>query len=276
MLVSSFYRRVPQLFSAEGFHHKTGKPKPKPKSAFPAGNNANPQWTGPLDSAWIASSNAMEALDHLLENNRAWANSIRASDPDFFRKLANQQNPEYLWIGCSDSRVPANQITGLAPGEIFVHRNVANVVAETDFNALAVIQYAVDVLKVRHIIVCGHYGCGGVKAALENFRHGMIDNWLAGIRSLSRTHQQELDQLDPDAAVDRLCELNVLSQARHVARTTILEDAWERGQKISIHSWIYSLGNGLITPLQAPITAPLDFSTSAGKVPAVDELKNSG
>ena len=200
----------------------------------------------------------MERLNHLLDNNRAWAKLIASNDPDFFQKLSTQQNPEYLWIGCSDSRVPANQITGLAPGEIFVHRNVANVVAETDFNVLAVMQYAVDVLKVSHIIVCGHYGCGGVRAALENFRHGMIDNWLAGVRSLSRQHRAELDALDPDAAVDRLCELNVLSQSHHVARTTIVEDAWERGQKISIHSWIYRLNVGLITPLRDPITGPLD------------------
>ncbi len=171
----------------------------------------------------------MERLNHLLENNRNWANAICANDPDFFAKLSTQQNPEYLWIGCSDSRVPANQITGLAPGEIFVHRNVANIVAETDFNVLAVIQYAVDVLKVRHIIVCGHYGCGGVRAALENFRHGMIDNWLAGVRSLAR-------------------------------RTTIIEDAWERGQQISIHSWIYRLSTGLITTLDPPITGSLDNS----------------
>ncbi len=202
----------------------------------------------------------MERLNHLLENNRVWAASIRANDPDFFDKLAQQQNPEYLWIGCSDSRVPANQITGLAPGEIFVHRNVANVVAETDFNVLAVMQYAVDVLKVRHIIVCGHYGCGGVRAALENFRHGMIDNWLAGIRSLARTNKEELDGLDSDTAVDRLCEINVLAQAAHVARTTILEDAWERGQEISIHSWIYRLNSGLITTLTPPITSPSDVS----------------
>ena len=202
----------------------------------------------------------MERLNHLLENNRAWAEGISAQDPDFFKKLAGQQNPEYLWIGCSDSRVPANQITGLAPGEVFVHRNVANIVAETDFNVLAVLQYAVDVLKVRHIIVCGHYGCGGVRAALENFRHGMIDNWLAGIRSLSRRHKEELDALEPDSAVDRLCELNVLSQTAHVARTTILEDAWERGQKLSIHSWIYRLDTGLITRLADPITEPLDIS----------------
>jgi len=200
----------------------------------------------------------MDRLNHLLINNRAWANEIRANDPDFFRNLADQQNPEYLWIGCSDSRVPANQITGLAPGEVFVHRNVANVVGETDFNALAVIQYAVDVLKVRHIIVCGHYGCGGVRAALENHRHGMIDNWLAGIRSLSRTHREELSAMETDAAVDRLCELNIDSQTRHVARTTILEDAWARGQEISIHGWIYRLNIGLITPLIEPITGPMD------------------
>jgi carbonic anhydrase len=217
----------------------------------------------------------MDSLKQLLEKNRAWANSINANDPDFFRKLASQQNPEYLWIGCSDSRVPANQITGLAPGEIFVHRNVANVVAETDFNVLAVLQYAVDVLKIRHIIICGHYGCGGVKAALENFRHGMIDNWLAGIRSLSRMHRKELDALEPAAAVDRLCELNVLAQARHVAHTTIIEDAWLRGQKISIHSWIYRLDNGLITPLRSSIHAPIDFSSPEEKTAAVDELLNS-
>jgi carbonic anhydrase len=202
----------------------------------------------------------MHSLTHLLDNNKDWANSIHANDPNFFRNLANQQNPEYLWIGCSDSRVPANQITGLAPGEVFVHRNVANVVAETDFNVLAVIQYAVDVLKVRHIIVCGHYGCGGVKAALENFRHGMIDNWLAGIRSLSRLHREELAALEPKAAVDRLCELNVIDQANHVARTTILEDAWERGQQISIHSWIYRLENGVIKPLRNHIRSPLGSS----------------
>ena len=200
----------------------------------------------------------MEVLKHLLDNNRAWADSISAQDPDFFKKLSTQQNPEYLWIGCSDSRVPANQITGLAPGEIFVHRNVANIVAETDFNVLAVLQYAVDVLKVRHIIVCGHYGCGGVRAALENFRHGMIDNWLAGVRSLARKHQEELAGLDPDVAVDRLCELNVLSQAAHVARSTILEDAWERGQEITIHSWIYRLDTGYISVLADAIKGPMD------------------
>ncbi len=216
----------------------------------------------------------MHSLIHLLDKNKVWADSIHANDPDFFRNLAGQQHPEYLWIGCSDSRVPANQITGLAPGEIFVHRNVANIVAETDFNVLAVIQYAVDVLKVRHIIVCGHYGCGGVQAALENLRHGMIDNWLAGIRSLTRVHRKELDALGPEAAADRLCELNVLAQARHVARTTILEDAWERGQEISIHSWIYRLNDGIITPLQPHIRKPLLSSTLDG-LPTADENPDS-
>lgn len=200
----------------------------------------------------------MHTLKHLLDNNRRWADSVTAVDPGFFKRLSGQQSPEYLWIGCSDSRVPANQITDLAPGEIFVHRNVANVVAETDFNILAVLQYAVDVIKVRHIIVCGHYGCGGVQAALDNVRHGMIDNWLAGIRSLRRAHRTELEALSPTAALDRLCELNVLHQAKHVARTTILEDAWERGQEISIHSWIYRLDCGLITTLGPSISKPMD------------------
>lgn len=199
----------------------------------------------------------MNEIEELLKNNRAWSEAVHEEDPAFFTRLVNQQKPQYLWIGCSDSRVPANQITGLAPGEVFVHRNVANVVAETDFNLLAVLQYAVDVLKVRHIIVCGHYGCGGVRAALENFRHGMIDNWLSGIRALRRRHHEEIDALPLEAATDRLCELNVLDQARHVARTTILEDAWERGQEISIHSWIYQLENGLITPLTSPIQEAL-------------------
>jgi carbonic anhydrase len=202
----------------------------------------------------------MIPIQQLLDNNLSWATSIVEQEPDFFKNLSGQQSPEYLWIGCSDSRVPANQITGLAPGEVFVHRNVANIVAETDFNVLAVLQYAVDVLKVRHIIVCGHYGCGGVRAALQNYRHGMIDNWLAGTRSLARRHKDELDALDSDTAVDRLCEINVLSQANHVARTTILEDAWQKGQKISVHSWIYRLSTGLITTLAPPIEAPLDIS----------------
>jgi carbonic anhydrase len=214
-----------------------------------------------MDSAAAGGFNrgaGMDTLKHLLDNNRKWAASVTAADPNFFKQLSGQQSPEYLWIGCSDSRVPANQITDLAPGEIFVHRNVANVVAETDFNVLAVLQYAVDVIKVKHIMVCGHYGCGGVQAALENFRHGMIDNWLAGIRSIRRKHQTELEELDPVLRLDRLCELNVLHQAKHVARTTIVEDAWERGQDISIHSWIYRLDTGLISTLAPAIKGPMD------------------
>jgi carbonic anhydrase len=201
----------------------------------------------------------MESIQTLIKNNVAWADRMRRSDPEFFTHLAQQQSPKYLWIGCSDSRVPANQITGLPPGEVFVHRNVANVVQETDFNVLAVLQYAVDVLKVRHVIVCGHYGCGGVKATLENFRHGIIDNWLAPIRSLKRIHKDELAGLDEGSKLDRLCELNVLSQARHVARTTIVEDAWERGQLLAIHSWIYRLDQGILTPLREPISRSQDI-----------------
>lgn len=201
----------------------------------------------------------MDDINQLIENNAQWAEKVRRTDPEFFTRLAQQQNPKYFWIGCSDSRVPANQITGLPPGEVFVHRNVANVVQESDFNVLAVLQYAVDVLKVTNVIVCGHYGCGGVKAALENFRHGLIDNWLAPIRSLTRVHKDELTMLENDAKLDRLCELNVLSQARHVARTTILEDAWELGQKIAIHSWIYRLDQGILTPLRSPIQSTADI-----------------
>jgi carbonic anhydrase len=193
-------------------------------------------------------------LRHLIENNRAWAAAQVAQDPDYFKRLASQQAPEYLWIGCSDSRVPANQITGLAPGEVFVHRNVANVVVQTDFNLLSVLQFAVDVLKVKHVIVCGHYGCGGVKAALENQRHGIIDNWLRHIQNISRRREEELRDLAPQQALDRLCEINSVANARNVARTTIVEDAWERGQSLHIHSWIYSLDTGLISELDKPIT----------------------
>ena len=205
----------------------------------------------------------MEDIDQLIRNNALWAQKVRAKDPEFFTRLAKQQHPKYLWIGCADSRVPANEITGLLPGEVFVHRNVANVVQETDFNVLAVIQYAVDVLKVSDIIVCGHYGCGGVQAALDNVRHGIIDNWLAPIRSLTRGHRTELALLEGDKKTDRLCELNVLSQSRHVARTTIVEDAWHRDQAISIHSWIYRLDDGILTPLREPIRKPEDISTTS-------------
>ena len=198
----------------------------------------------------------MQSLKVLLENNREWAAARVAEDPGFFTRLANQQAPEYLWIGCSDSRVPANQITGLDPGEVFVHRNVANVVVQTDFNLLSVLQFAVDVLKVKHVIVCGHYGCGGVKAALENQRHGIIDNWLRHIRNIARRREDELAALSPAHAVDRLCELNVIANAENVARTTIVEDAWDRGQPLEIHSWIYSLDNGLISTIAPAISKP--------------------
>ncbi len=195
----------------------------------------------------------MPSLAHLIDNNRRWAADQIAADPDFFARLARQQNPEYLWIGCSDSRVPANQITGLAPGEVFVHRNVANVVVQTDFNLLSVLQFAVDVLKVKHVIVCGHYGCGGVKAALENQRHGVVDNWLRHIRDIARHRAEELAALSPANALDRLCEINVLSNAKNLSHTTIVEDAWERGQPLEIHSWIYRLDTGRISVLDKPI-----------------------
>lgn len=197
----------------------------------------------------------MESLTDLLENNRLWAAAQVAEDPDFFKRLANQQSPEYLWIGCSDSRVPANQITGLAPGEVFVHRNIANVVVQTDFNLLSVLQFAVDVLKVKHVMVVGHYGCGGVRAALENQRHGIVDNWLRHIRNTARRNEEELAGLEHEAALDRLCELNVLKNAENVARTTIVEDAWAKGQEVSIHSWIYRLDTGRISVLSDPVDA---------------------
>jgi carbonic anhydrase len=181
-------------------------------------------------------------LKHLFENNRAWAERMVAQEPAFFDKLAHLQNPEYLWIGCSDSRVPANQITGLQPGEVFVHRNVANVVVHTDLNCLSVMQFAVDVLKVKHIIVCGHYGCGGVRAALTGER-------LGHIQDVRDKHAGLLAPLDAEAAANRLCELNVIEQVVNVARTTILRDAWERGQAVTVHGWIYGLSNGQLRNL---------------------------
>lgn len=196
----------------------------------------------------------METLPELFENNRKWAERKVAKDPEFFERLAAQQNPKYLWIGCSDSRVPANQVTGLQPGEIFVHRNVANVVVQSDFNMLAAVQFAVDVLKVEHVIVCGHYGCGGVQAALENQRNGLVDNWLRHIQSVGRRRADELEGLEGTARCDRLCELNVVAQAENVARTTIVEDAWSRGQKLDIHSWIYRLADGKLQSLTEPTT----------------------
>ena len=189
-------------------------------------------------------------LKHLLDQNRAWAEGITASDPDFFQTLAKQQSPKFLWIGCADSRVPATQLVGMVPGEMFVHRNVANVVVHTDFNCLSVMQYAVDVLGVEHIIVCGHNGCGGVKAALDNLKFGLIDNWLRHVQDVVRDHEPELMQIqDETKRLDRLCELNVVEQVLNVARTTIVQSAWERGQELVIHGWIYGLQYGLLRDL---------------------------
>jgi carbonic anhydrase len=191
----------------------------------------------------------MVGLDDLFERNRAWASSMVAADPGFFRELAEHQSPEYLWIGCSDSRVPANQIVGLAPGDVFVHRNVANVVVHTDLNCLSVLQYAVEVLHVRHVIVCGHYGCGGVGAALEGARHGLIDNWLRHVADVAQKHAEELGALPGDARFDRLCELNVAEQVGNVCQTTIVADAWARGQSLTVHGLVYGLEDGLLRDL---------------------------
>ncbi len=197
----------------------------------------------------------MRFLKNLLDNNRAWAEGIRRQDPDFFLKLSRQQSPEYLWIGCSDSRVPANQIVGLLPGEIFVHRNVANVVVHTDLNCLSVLQYAVDVLRVKHVIVCGHYGCGGVQSALRNERLGLIDNWLRHVQDVRLKHLLRLEHIaTPAGQSDRLCELNVIEQAINVCQTTVVQEAWARGQNVAVHGWIYSLTDGCLRDLRTCIT----------------------
>jgi carbonic anhydrase len=198
----------------------------------------------------------METLDHLFESNRTWSEGIRRVQPEFFLELARQQAPKYLWIGCSDSRVPANQIVGLMPGELFVHRNVANVVVHTDLNCLSVMQFAVDILKVRHIIVCGHYGCGGVAAALRRERLGLIDNWLRHVQDVHQKHAKSVDELPETQALDRLCELNVIEQVKNVCRTTIVQDAWTRGQELAVHGWIYGLHGGLLQDLD--VTADLE------------------
>ncbi|MBO9663072.1 carbonate dehydratase [Dokdonella sp.] len=192
----------------------------------------------------------MAELDDLLERNRAWSEALRAQDPDFFKRLSEQQAPKYLWIGCSDSRVPANQIIGMDPGEVFVHRNVANVVVHTDLNCISAIQFAVDVLKVEHILVVGHYGCGGVQAALEDRRLGLVDNWLRHVADVRQKHLETLRGMpDPSVRHARLCEMNVIEQAVNVCHTTVVQDAWERGQKLSVHGWIYSLRNGRVRDL---------------------------
>jgi carbonic anhydrase len=194
-------------------------------------------------------------LEELFERNRAWAADMVAADPGFFSDLAERQSPEYLWIGCSDSRVPANQIVGLAPGDVFVHRNVANVVVHSDLNCLSVLQYAIDVLRVRHVIVCGHYGCGGVAAALHGARHGLIDNWLHHVMDVGEKHNDELASLPEQSRLDRLCELNVAEQVVNVSQTTIVEDAWARGQALTVHGLVYGLEDGLLRDLGVSISS---------------------
>jgi carbonic anhydrase len=199
----------------------------------------------------------MSALADLFERNRAWASAMVVSDPDVFTSLAARQSPDYLWIGCSDSRVPANQIVGLAPGDVFVHRNVANVVVHTDLNCLSVLQYAVDILRVKHVIVCGHYGCGGVAATLTGARHGLIDNWLRHVKDVCEKHAEELGALPEEQRLDRLCELNVVEQVLNVSQTTVVEDAWARGEELTVHGLVYGLEDGLLRDL--------GVSTSGGR-----------
>ena len=193
----------------------------------------------------------------LFANNRQWADAIRAKDPDFFKTLASQQSPEYLWIGCSDSRVPANELLGLLPGELFVHRNIANVVVHSDLNCLSVLQFAIDVLGVKHIIVCGHYGCSGVHAALTGRRVGLADNWLRHVQDVHQKHERYLGEvLTPKQRTDRLCELNVIEQVVNLCQTTVVQDAWERGQTLTVHGWIYGLQDGLLSELGMSISSP--------------------
>jgi len=201
----------------------------------------------------------MRALKQLFANNRAWSETIRRQDPEFFLKLSRQQAPGYLWIGCSDSRVPANEIVGLLPGELFVHRNIANLVVHTDLNCLSVIQFAVDVLKVRHVIVCGHYGCSGVQAALRGDRIGLSDNWLRHVQDVREKHRDRLAGTgEGPRGRDRLCELNVVEQVANVCQTTIVRDAWERGQELTVHGWIYGLDNGLLNDLSFTVSHPAE------------------
>ena len=198
----------------------------------------------------------MSDLQALFDNNRRWVRERLENDPDYFERLSGIQSPKYLWIGCSDSRVPANQITNLMPGEVFVHRNIANLVIHTDMNALSVIQYAVEALKIENIIVCGHYGCGGVKAAYENHQFGLLDNWLRNIKDVYHSHRDELNSIvKPEHQLDRLCELNVMEQVSNVCRTTIVQNAWAKGQKLAVHGLIYDLSNGLLQDLSVRINS---------------------
>lgn len=202
----------------------------------------------------------MQKLSILIDNNRAWATSLKEHDPGFFQRLSQHQSPDYLWIGCADSRVPATQLTGLRPGDLFVHRNVANIVVHTDLNCLSVMQYAVDVLKVKHIIVCGHYGCGGVQAALRHTKLGLIDNWLRHVQDVMKRYEGLLASIDSESQqLDKLCELNVIEQVVNVCQTTIVQNTWERGQELAVHGWIYGLDDGLLRDLNINIDTQEEF-----------------
>jgi carbonic anhydrase len=212
-------------------------------------------------------------LSNLLDNNRRWAERVTARNPEFFRSLVAQQSPRYLWIGCSDSRVPANEIVGLAPGELFVHRNVANIVVHSDLNCLSVLQYAIDVLKVEHVIVCGHYGCGGVRAAYVKSSLGLIDNWLRHVQDVHDRCRALIERGDgEDAAINRLCEHNVVDQVNHVCQTTIVQDAWRRKQRVAIHGWIYDLRDGLLRDLQCTATEVGERKTAYRDIPSASEI----
>ncbi|MAS38136.1 MAG: carbonate dehydratase [Anaerolineaceae bacterium] len=217
----------------------------------------------------------MRTLKNLFENNRAWATRMTDTDPSFFQKLSNQQTPEYLWIGCADSRVPANQIIDLLPGEVFVHRNIANAVIHTDLNCLSVIQYAVEVLQVKHVIVCGHYGCGGVRAAMQNQPFGLIDNWLRHLKDVYQKHESALDALTEDnQRFRRFCELNVIEQVHNVCHTTIVQDAWRRGQTLDVHGWIYDVSDGLLEDLGVTVSSIEEIDTLYRM--AVQDKESSG
>ncbi len=209
----------------------------------------------------------MRTLKDLLENNRRWSQKIQQKDPEFFAKLSHIQTPGYLWIGCSDSRVPANEITGLLPGELFVHRNVANIVVHTDLNCLSVLQYAVDVLSVKDIIVCGHYGCGGVKSAMDDVRLGLIDNWLRHVRDVTEKYQTKLNSIkDARKRFDLICELNVVEQAMNVCQTTVVQEAWSRGQNLSVHAFVYDIKDGLLRDLGFGVTQAGEAAAACKKI----------
>jgi carbonic anhydrase len=216
----------------------------------------------------------MSDINRLLENNKAWAEDIKTHNPEFFPTLSREQNPKYLWVGCSDSRAPATQLVGLGAGELFVHRNVANVVVHTDFNCLSVMQYAVEVLKVEHIIVCGHYGCGGVRAAMENLQLGLIDNWLRHVQDVMQKHEAVLSAAaDETERLNRLCELNVVEQVLSVGRTTIVQSAWGRGQELAVHGWIYGLHDGLLRDLGMHVKGQQELSAAERRAFAALGLK---